>query len=196
MTIYGIVYLVKNVIDGKVYVGQTRKSAHERWRQHVRCKKADCPKLHNAIGKYGPEKFTVEEFCYCFDKESLDKSEIDAILAFDSINSGYNIQAGGNSSNKGIKKNPEWIAKIVRSNRRYKGKNSPLYGRTRSEEDRKKMSANRPKRAVIGQNIGNGSFIRFESLREAERNGFYHANIIAAIKGKTKSCGGYVWKYE
>src|SRR5271156_1607756 len=110
MTVYGIIYIAKNMINGKVYVGQTCKTAHERWRQHVRCKKFDCPKLNSAIDKYDAENFAIEEFCVCSDKESLDRAEVSTIAIFDSIKLGYNIQIGGSFANKGIKKSPEWIA--------------------------------------------------------------------------------------
>lgn len=193
---YGSIYVITNLVNGKLYVGQTSQNVNFRYRQHLRNKRSDCPKLNRAIIKYGQKNFSVEEFCTCFDKESLDLAETSAIAFFKSVECGYNIQHGGNSVNRGIVKSPEWIAKIVKSNRKYRGKNSSLYGKKRSEEDRQKMSANRPKRSVIGKSLSDGSLIRFESLREASRNGFYHANIIATIKGVKGSCGGYTWKYE
>ena len=42
-----------------------------------------------------------------------------------------------------------------------------------------------------------GNFIKqWNSGREIERNiGIFHQNILACCQGKTKTCGGYIWKY-
>ena len=54
MKIYGVVYLILNMLNGKKYVGQTTKTVEERFRQHKRCKKG---LIGKAIRKYGKEKF-------------------------------------------------------------------------------------------------------------------------------------------
>lgn len=45
---------------------------------------------------------------------------------------------------------------------------------------------------VIGINIKNNSILKFPSMREAKRNGF--KGICENIHGRTKQCGGYVWR--
>lgn len=47
---------------------------------------------------------------------------------------------------------------------------------------------------VKGVNIYNGNIIHFNSVREAKRNGF--KGIGENIHGRTKHCGGYVWRYD
>ena len=45
------VYLITNTINGKRYVGQTKRTLHERWWQHTHQK--NCRYLSAAINKYG-----------------------------------------------------------------------------------------------------------------------------------------------
>lgn len=47
---------------------------------------------------------------------------------------------------------------------------------------------------VIGVNKENNKIIRFNSVREAKRNGF--KGIGENIHGRTRQCGGYVWRYQ
>jgi group I intron endonuclease len=101
--------------QNKRYVGQTRThilnhevyrpfGAQKRWDQHVSEAKIDSPvrqswKLNNAIRKYGAETFEVETLGIC-DLDEIDLFERSFIMAYDSINTGYNIQKGGRSGDK------------------------------------------------------------------------------------------------
>ena len=90
-----IIYIHKNKINGKVYIGQTCETLARRARGGYGYK--GCPYFYNAIQEYGWDNF--EHFIL---EENLTSSEADAreifwIKAFDSINpeKGYNIQCGG-----------------------------------------------------------------------------------------------------
>ena len=50
--------------------------------------------------------------------------------------------------------------------------------------------------AIIGIHIETEKEIRFESISEADKNGFPRRNVGAAITGYDKSCRGYVWLKE
>lgn len=50
--------------------------------------------------------------------------------------------------------------------------------------------------AIIGIHIETEKEIRFESISEADKNGFPRRNVGAAITGSDKSCRGYVWLRE
>ena len=69
----GIIYLIKNKIDNKCYVGQTTRTLKKRWSEH--CKQNGCIVLHNAILKYTPENFTIEQL-FEGTNDELDKKEI------------------------------------------------------------------------------------------------------------------------
>jgi group I intron endonuclease len=66
------IYLIKNNINGKSYIGQSI-DIENRWKNHIRCNK-DYP-LYRAFKKYGVENFTFEILELC-DKEDLTEKEI------------------------------------------------------------------------------------------------------------------------
>lgn len=96
--VLGSIYLVINQINGKIYVGQTRKSIVRRWAEHVKLS-MHVPKypLHHAITKYGKENFQIHELQKCFSQQELDVTEMYWILLlrarYDKF--GYNLAKGG-----------------------------------------------------------------------------------------------------
>ena len=73
------------------------------------------------------------------------------------------------------------------------GEKNPFYGKHHTEEELKKMSRNKP----IDQYTKDCKFIaKYISAKEAfEKTGVSPSNINATLKGRTKTAGGYVWKY-
>lgn len=61
----GCVYLVRNMNNGKTYIGQTRfKSPIRRWSVHINMsKRGSTFAIHSAIRKYGENSFIVESLC-------------------------------------------------------------------------------------------------------------------------------------
>ena len=97
---YGFIYLITNLENDKVYVGQTIKPIFDRFSNHVDASKSENPAgyLHRAIRKYGRVSFEIECLCNCSSLEELNKKERYYIKFYDSINpkKGYNITEGGN----------------------------------------------------------------------------------------------------
>lgn len=90
----GYIYKITNVVNGKVYIGQTIRSLKARFCKHVHDN--GCVFLHNAIMKYGKENFIIEEIEQDPIK-NLDEREIYWIAYYNSTNreKGYNILKGG-----------------------------------------------------------------------------------------------------
>ena len=90
----GYIYMITNEINGKIYIGQTRRSIETRWKEHLKSK--DNYPIHVAMRKYGIENFTIKELEKC-DNQFLDQKEIEYIEYYDSYNSnkGYNATKGG-----------------------------------------------------------------------------------------------------
>lgn len=95
-TPYGVIYLVTNKANGKVYVGQTTRGIVERWQGHCRGD-SYCFALSGAIKKYGKESFSIEVIDSASSKEELDRKEVLHISAYGSASrdKGYNLRGGG-----------------------------------------------------------------------------------------------------
>lgn len=93
------IYLIKNLINGKVYTGSAC-NLKKRWNEHrCRLKKGThhSPKLKNAWNKYGEDNFLFITIEYC-DRDNLITHEQFWIDFYDSFNNGYNStpKAGSN----------------------------------------------------------------------------------------------------
>ena len=87
-----IVYKITNLINGKLYIGQTIRTLEERFKAHYY---DDESNIGNAIRQYGRENFTIEVIEKCDSKEELNAYENYYIAYFDSKEpKGYN-QIGG-----------------------------------------------------------------------------------------------------
>lgn len=96
----GIIYIITNKVNSRVYIGQTRKSLSERMRHHF-SKYETCTKLKEAIEQYGKDNFlynVLELVPY----SELNEKETFYIKQYNSIKNGYNIKKG-NSEFKGRK---------------------------------------------------------------------------------------------
>ena len=116
-----IVYLAKNLINGKKYVGYTTKSLQERIQGHLLKSKNKNEKHYfylfmKAIRKYKEESFEWEVINDCRTIEDCCEKEKFYIKEFDTISpNGYNLTEGGNG---GIQ-SQETRIKISESLKRY-----------------------------------------------------------------------------
>lgn len=97
------IYVIKNHVSGKVYVGQSA-NLKRRFSTHKRqLKKGEHYNAHlqSAFIKYGEKAFTIEILCEC-ERSELDDLECYYIDKFDSTNpkKGYNKCSGGQSNYK------------------------------------------------------------------------------------------------
>lgn len=90
-----IIYLVKNTVNGKCYVGQTRYTLQERWANHC-SKNSGCTALKNAICKYGKDAFQLTVIDTATDENELDEKERYWIEKLNTLApNGYNLKTGG-----------------------------------------------------------------------------------------------------
>ena len=82
-----VVYIHKNILNGKVYVGQTCNLS-ERWRNNGK-NYFNSIKFYNAIKKYGWDNFTHEVVYSNLNKQAADKLEKELIHKYNSIEEGY-----------------------------------------------------------------------------------------------------------
>ena len=91
-----IIYKITNIINGKVYVGQTISTIAMRWKNHC-SKSSRCLAISSAIEKYGRENFTIEQIDQANSFDELNKKEGYWIAQCNSVApNGYNLKTGGN----------------------------------------------------------------------------------------------------
>lgn len=97
----GIIYLITNNINNKMYVGQTARDLVTRWNEHKsRSNPSDGTYLHNAIAKYGEENFSIKVIEEVQDA-LLSESEQFYIKQYNSLYpNGYNLTIGGEGVTK------------------------------------------------------------------------------------------------
>ncbi len=77
---YGIIYKITNIDNGKIYVGQTITSIKRRFKQHLKSafsedKRFKYLPLSNAIRKHGTERFKIEKIDEADNRNDLNKKE-------------------------------------------------------------------------------------------------------------------------
>lgn len=103
-----IVYKLTNLVNGKIYVGQTTRSLEKRFKEHSHCKTS---LIGQAIHEFGEENFSREVLATCDSKEETDNLEVFFICYFNCrVPNGYNVAEGG-SYNPHLKKSPfsKWV---------------------------------------------------------------------------------------
>lgn len=110
---YGWVYMLRNTVNGKCYVGQTTQMPAMRLKQHG-TRRSHCIALKAAFAKYGADAFELISIGSAVDKDALDTMEIDAIARLGTTAPGdYNLRAGGSWGTHG----PEARAKLSKAHK-------------------------------------------------------------------------------
>ena len=89
------IYIIKNDINHKVYIGKTHLTPQKRFAQHcreMRRKRCERRPLYDAMRKYGPEHFYVETLEETTNPETREEYWI---KHYDSYKHGYNATLGG-----------------------------------------------------------------------------------------------------
>ncbi len=95
-----IIYKITNLINGKIYIGQTIRPIDIRWKAHYHERHLSDRPICKALIKYGRENFKIEEICKASSREELDKLEEFWIIELKTMNPefGYNARSGGNKT--------------------------------------------------------------------------------------------------
>lgn len=96
-----VIYKFTNLINGKVYIGQTRKRLRDRLADHIWQMKNNPCYFHKALNKYGITNFDIDILEECENVIDLNGLEIYWIDFYGSTdrNKGYNLTKGGSGKN-------------------------------------------------------------------------------------------------
>lgn len=191
------IYKITNRINGKIYVGQTKRGIERRWKEHC-CPSDNSPLLRRAIQKYGKQNFTVEQIDCAVDTNEANYKEQYWIAFYDSANKekGYNLSLGGEIG----RFNDETLKKMSEA---HKGEKNYFFGKQHTAECKKIMSLKK-KGLYAGGKHPRARQVRcietgevFATLKEAEQKyGIAHGKIADVCRGRRKTTGGLTWAYE
>ena len=125
---YGIIYKIENLVNGKVYIGQTTSSFDKRYGNNLE-NNTHNEHLKRSIKKYGIENFDIsKEFDIAFSKDELDIKEQLWIRYYNScdIKYGYNKSYGG-SNGKHTKDTKQLLSELAKNSHKWQGENNPKY---------------------------------------------------------------------
>jgi group I intron endonuclease len=153
----GVTYLIKNLINGKCYVGITSKDERTRFQEHIYDSNKTIRKyaIHRAIHKHGANNFSVAILEKCSSYDSMRVSEkfwIATLKTHISGGAGYNMTTGGDGVHGHIvsdsqRKNMSRAAngKIFSEQHKFnisrskKGTRNPFYGKNLSDDHKQKI---------------------------------------------------------
>lgn len=204
----GHVYIIKNTVNSKVYVGQTTVSIETRFIQHCG-KTSNCAALRNAITKHGKDQFHIESVFQCNSMEELNKKEKELIENLNSIApNGYNLRTGGDNflmsdetknkmskSKMGVLKSEEtkkrmseaWKGVPKPKSEEWRKKQSlKMMGKKHSPEAKRKMAEAKKKKVIC-----NETGVIYPSITETAAALQCHPdNLKKHLSGKYKKCKG------
>lgn len=153
--IVGIIYQIRNKINGKVYIGQTVRSLNDRINDYRRGLGNNY--INNAFNKYGWDNFEFSIIDTALTIQELNNKEIKYIQEFKSNlkEFGYNIECGGRNaipdietlnkmskSHLGTKQTDEWVNKRIA---KAGTDDAKKYGIKKTEDEKLILSKNSPK---------------------------------------------------
>ena len=208
------IYKIVNDINNKIYVGKTLRTIQERWKQHL----YDYDKrgnekrpLYDAMLKYGPNHFHIEELESVLDATLLNEREKYWIEFLHSFQNGYNATRGEdgtpyadyaliyelytihNLTFEKIQNITNYDMYTIRA---------AIMSYGISKENIEKIRSQRLSKPVIQLDIKTEEILKiFPSCAAAQRevsnnpNDYSGTHISAVCRGKRRTAYGYKWKY-
>lgn len=203
----GYIYKITNLINNKVYIGQTSRTIATRWSQHKNSSLTVDTHLYRAMRKYGIENFIIEPI---EETVLLNEREIYWISYYNSFEKGYNMTQGGEGFGRQMDYDlllKEWNNGLTLTDISNKTGHAPKHIRAAlqsqgvSTEEIKqrglKIAAQKHSIDVYQFDL-DGNFIQhFQSIREAGHCvNCNPTNILNCCNQKALSAAGFLWSYN
>lgn len=169
---FGTIYKITNIINSKVYIGQTKKAITVRFKEHSINKTKSA--ISNAIQKYGKENFEVKVLTYCNSMKEMNHREEYYIKLFNTLSpNGYNLRAGGNNSTC----SDETKAKISKAKKGISHSHSEETKRKIGLANRKRKLSEYTKQKIANSRLGKKASIKtklkMSKSKEGNKNHFF-----------------------
>lgn len=205
------VYLHRNRINQKIYIGQTKKKISQRWGHSGGGYRYGNAHFWYSIQKYGWDNF---DHIVLFDRLSKDEAneieiELIAYLKTQDRRFGYNVQKGGDLGNVGVKHSKKTRKKLSRKNKGHKcpehikkflsesrmGEGNPMYGKKASKITKARRVKTLSKRFPHGVNAKKVICLEtkkiYPSIVVASKElNICRSHISSVCNGSRKSIGG------
>jgi hypothetical protein len=142
----GKIYIIRNHINDKVYIGSTTQTLSKRFSWHkssINKSRSKNYPLYIEMKHIGVEKFYIEllEEYPCSNIEQLHKREGHLIRQYDSFNNGYNGRIEGRSSKEWYEENKQSISKKYKEWRSKNINQRLLYEDNYKKENKERIKA-------------------------------------------------------
>ena len=161
------IYMHRNKINNKVYIGQTSRDMMERWKER---NYGYNDYFRKSINKYGSENFDHIILHENLSRDEANEYEQFYISKYNSMNKdyGYNVMPGGHNTEFTLENYTAFLEK------------------TRITHNKK----------IVGRNIKTLEFIYYNSITDAAKDiGICVSAISNNCNKRIKSAKGYVWRF-
>lgn len=161
------IYQIRNLINGRVYIGQTRQRFEKRYLHHywkLRKGTHDNPWLQKSFNKYGEDQFVFEVVEIIEDGDFINEREYLLIKSAQQSHTCYNIIDGGGGRG-GIPMSEETKRRLGELNRVLNT------GKKASEETKRKMSNSRRGKHRKPEDIRKAVETRHNNILSGNQNG-------------------------
>lgn len=191
------VYMHKNKINGKVYIGITKQKPEYRWNDGNGYKKQ---LFYKAIEKYGWNNFEHIILFEHLTKKEAEYKEIEFIKKFNSHcgKYGYNVLDDINKhrTERNLRKKHKKAKMKDITKEKLRKANLGKHLSEKSKQKLSKLRKGKPNLKVMKKIICIETNIIYDGLIIAyKRTGIKDKNIQSVCSGRSKTAGGYHWRY-
>ena len=187
--------MLKNKINGKIYIGQTIRLMKRRLEEHRSGESSKCRALYSAIKKYGWDNFE-KDYYECPD-EDLNFDEEFLVREMMTISpNGYNLREGGGNRGKHSEESKQ------KNREAHLGEKNPNFGVPKSKDTKQKIGEaklgdkNHNSKRIYQYHLNFIFITSFGSCGEAGRYLDKDASAIrACARGKYKTAYKFKWSY-
>lgn len=202
----GIIYIIKNTINDKKYIGVTVQTLEDRWKNHLDSV-GHKDKLHMAMCELGYKNFYIEiielaNICDLSEKENY------YIKFYNTIQNGYNTNLSGYTPSYALNIDENLLIQRFKEVQVIKyialefDCSIDTVKRILKKHNITGYDMSTVMKKVVGRRVAKIDRNTFKVLKyynaviDAEKDtGIKYQNIIRVCRGGAKTAGGFIWKY-